>query len=157
MQHPDIKRQRKLQEAAKAAAAVAPRPAGVLVVESDPDLQWTLARTLTVQGNRVVGTSSGEGAIALIEQWPVSLVLVDEDLPGMDGLEVAKRLRQSHPHIPVVLMTGEESAEVRMAAALVGAVGTLTKPFRLEALTELLSKVPSTGVLTAPSAEPAAE
>jgi DNA-binding response OmpR family regulator len=157
MQGPERKRQRKLDEATKAVAAVAPRPAGVLVVESDPDLQWTLARTLTIQGNRVVGTSSGEGALALIAQWPVSLVLVAEDLPGMDGLEVAKRLRESHPHIPVVLMTGEESADLHVAARLVGAVGTLTKPFRLEALGELLKKLPGTDVLTAPSSEPAAE
>lgn len=157
MRAPQQKRQRKLKEATKAVAAVAPRPAGVLVVENDPDLQWTLARTLTIQGNRVVGTSSGEGALALIEQWPVSLVLVDEDLPGMDGLEVAKRMRETHPHVPVVLMTGEQSADVRVAAKLVGAVGTLTKPFRLEALSELLSKLPGTGVLTTPSTEPAAE
>jgi DNA-binding response OmpR family regulator len=155
MHQPERKRQRKLQEAAKAVAAVAPRPAGVLIVENDPDLQWTLARTLTIQGNRVVGTSSGEGALALIEQWPVSLVLVDQDLPGMDGLELAKRLRETHPHMPVVLMTGEECADLRVAARLVGAVGTLTKPFRLEALTELLGKLPRTPSLIPPPTEPA--
>ncbi|MFW6067812.1 MAG: response regulator [Myxococcota bacterium] len=144
MTQPNKKRERKITSAAKAAAAVAPRPAGVLVVENDPDLQWTLARMLTVQGNRVVGTSSGEGALALIEQWPVSLVLVDEELPGMDGLEVAKRLRESHPHIPVVLMTGEQTTDLQVAARLVGAFATLTKPFRREAIVELLARVQET-------------
>lgn len=147
------KRQRKITSAAKAAAAVAPRPAGILVIENDPDLQWTLARMLTVKGNRVVGTSSGEGALALIEQWPVGLVLVDEDLPGMDGLEVAKRLRESHPYIPVILLAGEESADVQVAARLVGAVATLTKPFRRETLIDLLARIEEA---TRPSTPPPA-
>src|SRR5687768_17049798 len=89
---------KKVDAAARLVAAH--RPSGVLVIEDDPDLQWRLARMLTVQGNRVVGTSSGDGALALISQWPVDLVLVDEDLPGMSGLEVARRIRTSHPHIP---------------------------------------------------------
>ncbi len=130
----------KLREATKAAAAM---PAtGVLVVEPDPDLQWRLARKLTVLGHRVVGTSSGDGALALLEQWPVDLVLVDEDLPGMSGLEVVRRVRSSYPSAAVILMTGGESPEVRLAARLAGVVGCLVKPFRSEALEELLAANP---------------
>ncbi|MFW5875920.1 MAG: response regulator [Myxococcota bacterium] len=156
MNQPNTKWRRKISSAARAAAAVAPRPTGILVVENDPDLQWTLARQLTVQGNRVVGTSSGEGALALIEQWPVGMVLVDEELPGIDGLELAKRLREHYPHIPVVLMTGELSPEMQVAARLVGAVATLTKPFRREAIAELLTRVQVTVERTSsPPPEPA--
>lgn len=129
------KKDKKIHEAARVVAER--RPRGVLVVEDDPDLQWRLARMLTVQGNRVVGTSSGDGALALISQWPVDLVLIDEDLPGMSGLDVARRIRGSHPHIPVVLMTGEDSAEKRSAASLAGVVKTLTKPLRVEHLAEI--------------------
>lgn len=121
--------------------AIPRRQCGVLVVEDDPDLQWRLARMLTVQGSRVVGTSSGDGALALIAQWPVDLVLVDQDLPGMSGLEVCRRLRESHPKIPVVLMIRDDRPEVREAAQIAGAVACLVKPFQVEALFDLLMEL----------------
>ncbi|MEM9192396.1 MAG: response regulator [Myxococcota bacterium] len=116
---------------------------GVLVVEADPDLQWRLARMLTVQGNRVVGTGSGDGALALVEQWPVDLVLVGEDLPGMNGLEVARRMSRDYPQIPVVLMTANEDQAVQREAFLAGVLGCLRKPFQFDALTELLESLAS--------------
>lgn len=121
------------------------RESGVLVVEDDPDTQWRLARMLTVHGARVVGTSSGEAALALIDQWPADLVLVDQGLPGISGLEVARRIRQKHPNIPVVLMSTEESHDLRLAAKVAGAALTLTKPFRVEILFELLQRLTSAG------------
>lgn len=134
------KREReKIDQAVRALREISPqRQSGVLVIEDDPDLQWRLARMLTVQGSRVVGTSTGDGALALIAQWPVDLVLVDQDLPGMSGLEVARRIRQSHPGIQVVLMTGDDSEELKSAARLAGAAACLVKPFRVEALWDLL-------------------
>lgn len=121
------------------------RESGVLVVEDDPDTQWRLARMLTVHGARVVGTSSGEAALALIDQWPADLVLVDQGLPGISGLEVARQIRQKHPSIPVVLMSTEESHDLRLAAKVAGAALTLTKPFRVEVLFELLQRLTSAG------------
>jgi DNA-binding response OmpR family regulator len=125
---------------------------GVLVVEDDPDLQWSLARMLTVQGNRVVGTGSGEGALALLAQWPVDLVLVAEQLPGLSGIEVAEQIRSHNPQIPVVLMSAEPTPELRVAARLAGVIGCLTKPFRYEVLRDLIKKLPAWPV---PSAVPA--
>jgi len=135
-----------VDRAAKTVASIAPQQSGVLVVESDPDMQWRLARMLTVNGHRVVGTSSGDGALALIEQWPVDLVLVSEHLPGMDGLSLAKILRDRCPSIPVILMT-EDDPETQLAARLAGAVACLTKPFRIETLRELIDAVQHTAVL----------
>jgi DNA-binding response OmpR family regulator len=135
--------ERKLRRARWAVATIPPtRTRGVLVVEDDPDLQWRLARTLTVRGNRVVGTSSGEAALELIRQWPVDLVLVDESLPGMSGMELARTIRDSHPDTPVVLMASEGSQESKIAAKLAGVVAVVTKPFRIEALVEMLRSFP---------------
>lgn len=114
---------------------------GILVVERDPDVQWHLARMLTVQGHRVVGTSSGDGALALVAQWPVDLVLVGEDLPGMSGLEVASRLRKQTPDVPVVLMTRASSDESSLAARVAGAAASIVRPFRPEALASLLAQL----------------
>ena len=134
--------QKKLADAARAIANVAPRESAVLVVEDDPDLQWRLARMLTINGNRVVGTSSADGALALLEEWPVDLILIDEGLPGMTGLELAKEVRVRRPEVSVVLMTGEESEATRRAARLAGAITCLAKPFRTEALVEVLRSLP---------------
>ena len=139
-----------LGEAVRAVRSVASDPSGVLIVEADPDMQWRLARMLTVQGHRVVGTSSGDGAMALISQWPVDLVLIAENLPGKSGIEVAQQLQADHPEIPVVLMTRGDCAKVESAAKLSGVVACLTKPFRVETLTALLQSL-----AMAPLAEPA--
>lgn len=119
--------------------------AAVLVVEADPELQWRLARMLTIHGNRVVGTSSAEGALALLRQWPVDLVLVDAELPvtsSMSALELARVLREEHPQIQVVLMTAADARdELHIAARLAGVVTCLTKPFRAETIAEVLRLV----------------
>ena len=114
----------------------------MLVVEDDPDLQWQLARMLTVRGNRVVGTSSAEAALELIGQWPVDLVLVDDQLPGMSGVELARIINEKHPDTPVVLMTSQASHGERIAETLAGVVAVVAKPFRLESLVELLRSFP---------------
>jgi CheY-like chemotaxis protein len=152
-------------EPAAGGRALTPRrPRGVLLVENDPDLQWRLARMLTVDGNRVVGTSSSDGALALMAQWPVDVVLVAEDLPGMDGIELAKHIRRDHPEVPIVLMA-EEGPDVELAARMAGATAWLVKPFRVEELQRTLSQLRGPSVershrvieLSASSAPPSAE
>jgi DNA-binding response OmpR family regulator len=141
-----------MEAARRAVAAVeAVRERGVLVVEDDPDLQWRLARMLTVRGNRVVGTSSGEAALELMSQWPVDLVLVDDTLPGMSGVELARVIQERHAGIPVVLMSAEDTRESRLAARLAGAVAVLTKPFAIESLFDLLRSLPGYGADLVPA------
>lgn len=115
-----------------------PRAHGVLVIEADPDLQWRMARAMTVEGHRVVGTSSGEGALALLAEWKVDLVIVDEDLPGMDGLEVVRRICARQPGVPVILITEEDGTDVQVAARLAGATRCLRKPVAKQTLVEAL-------------------
>jgi CheY-like chemotaxis protein len=133
----------KLEGAVKAVGP-GPRSGAVLVVESDPDLQWRLARLLTVSGNRVVGTSTADGALALMSAWEVDLVLVDETLHGMSGIDLARKLHDTYPHIQVVLMTADDDAQedMHVAARLAGVVACLAKPFRPEAIAELLRLLP---------------
>lgn len=113
---------------------------GVLLVESDPDLQWRLSRMLTVCGNRVVGTSSSDGALALIAHWPVDVALIAEDLPGLDGIELARRLHRDHPSVPVILMA-EEGPDVELAARTAGASAWLIKPFHKDELDAALARI----------------
>ena len=131
---------KRLETAARTIAQSQPRHRSVLLVESDPDLQWSLARMLTVNGNRVVGTSSAEGALAVIEQWDAELALVASSLPGARGVEVARRLRAKNPDLLVILMDDatpdRDTPETSPAVA-----ARLAKPFRFEALRALLDSL----------------
>jgi two-component system, OmpR family, KDP operon response regulator KdpE len=132
-----------MEAARRAIASVPPtRERGVLVVEDDPDTQWRLARMLTVRGNRVVGTSSAEAALELMAQWPVDFVLVDDGLPGMTGVELAREIHKRHPGVPVVIMSSEEDGGTSLAAKLAGVAAVVAKPFGLDALADLLRSLP---------------
>jgi CheY-like chemotaxis protein len=76
-----------------------------------------------------------------VAQWPVDLILVDDELPGMNGLEVATLLREKYPQIPVVLMASEETEELHVAARVAGVVATLIKPFRGDAIADLVAQL----------------
>ena len=131
---------KKLKSAARTIAESRPRHRSVLLVESDPDLQWNLARMLTVNGNRVVGTSSGDGALTVIEQWDAELALVSTTLPQMSGVEVARRLRAKNPNLVVILM--DETSQDTVSGETSPAVAArLPKPFRFEALRALLDSL----------------
>lgn len=130
----------KLESAARTIAESRPRHRSVLLVENDPDLQWNLARMLTVNGNRVVGTSSGEGALTVIEQWDAELALVAADLPGSSGVEVARLLREQNPDLMVILM-GEAGPEPIAKGRSADVSAYLAKPFRFEALRALIESL----------------
>ncbi len=131
---------KKLESAALSLAESPPRHRSVLVVESDPDLQWNLARMLTVHGNRVVGTSSGDGALAVNELWSADLALVSSTLPHMTGLEVAKRLRTQNPDLLVILMD-DATPSVGADEPSTAIAARLPKPFRFEMLRAILDSL----------------
>jgi len=95
---------------------------------------------LTVDGNRVVGTSSGEGALTVIEQWDADLALVASDLPGASGIEVARRLRERNPDLLVILMSDEVPGPV-VRERSIGVNAYLAKPFRFESLRALIESL----------------
>ncbi|MFO0684660.1 MAG: response regulator [Sandaracinus sp.] len=117
----------------------------IVVVEDDPETQSELARALGDAGARVVGTGSGEAALALLEEWPAGLVVVSDGIAGMGGLEVARRIHASSPKTAIVLMSerpgaGDETVTEKKAldARLAGVFAMLTKPFDRRMLAELV-------------------
>ncbi len=122
----------------------ADRQPSVLLVDDDPVTQTQLARALGESGARVVGTGSGDAALALLEQWPAGVVVLSDAMPG--GLEVARRIHASSPGVPIVLVSDrakkdeqEHETEARaLAARLAGVFATLTRPFDRRVLAELV-------------------
>ena len=104
------------------------RATRVLVVEDDPTVSEVVGRYLRVAGHEVAMAADGVTALAQAAADPPDLVILDLMLPGLDGLEVCRRLRARGP-VPVIMLTalGEESD--RLAGLEIGADDYVTKPF----------------------------
>jgi len=96
---------------------------------------------LALEGCRVVGTSSPDGARALLAEFPVSLVLISDNLPKMAGLAMAEEFKENHRGLRVVVMTTEQDRQSELDQKRSNMVEFMAKPFRIEALTKLLSDV----------------
>ncbi|MGQ9688711.1 MAG: response regulator [Desulfobaccales bacterium] len=103
----------------------------ILVVEDEEDILELLRYNLTKEGFRVTGATSGEEALRAAKTLLPDLVLLDLMLPGIDGLEICRRLKQDSrtQHLPVVMVTAKgEEADIVTGLEL-GADDYLTKPF----------------------------
>jgi len=110
----------------------------VLIVEDDLELREALADTLELAGIGYLQSGSGEEALALLKRQSVDMVVSDVNMPGMDGHALLKQLRQSHPGVPVALITAFGQVERAVDAIRNGAVDYLMKPFEPEQLIELV-------------------
>lgn len=102
--------------------------ARVLLVDDDPTITDVLTRYLRLDGFVVASASDGDTALALARQSAPDLVVLDIMLPGIDGLEVTRRLRE-FSQAPVILLTALGEAEDRIAGFEVGADDYVVKPF----------------------------
>src|SRR2546422_11418128 len=79
----------------------------ILIVEDDEIFRRPLQRTLEVAGYEVLVVPSGEDAIDLLKNDDVDLVLTDKRLPGIDGVEIVRRIKADHSTLAVVVMTAD--------------------------------------------------
>jgi DNA-binding response OmpR family regulator len=105
-----------------------PREKRILVVDDDMNVRDVVRRYLEHAGYRVVVAGDGEQAVALAEQTDPDLVVLDLMLPGMDGYEVCRTLRQRSP-VPVVMLTARGEEDDRIAGLQLGADDYIAKPF----------------------------
>lgn len=100
----------------------------ILIVDDDRRMTRTLADILTMAGHTIVEASSGQEALAKIHTQNFDCVLTDVRMPGMDGVEFHHQLCQSHPGLPVILMTAYASDEIINKGLDEGVVGVFDKP-----------------------------
>ena len=110
----------------------------VLVVEDDPAVRATLERSLLFEGYDVVLAADGPGALDAVQNLRPDAVVLDLGLPGLDGLEVCRRLRAGGDAVPILILTARESTGDRVRGLDAGADDYLPKPFALE---ELLARL----------------
>ena len=125
-----------------------PRPSGtVVVVEDNLSSRQTLAKVLRRMGYRVLEAGNGRDALALIRQSRPALVLMDVNMPVMDGVEAIRALRADPAtrDVLVFALTGDVSLVNQQRIAEAGVDGYLEKPVSWEALKETLAKVRAPG------------
>lgn len=111
----------------------------ILVVDDDDAIRDTLAVLLGTQGFRVITAADGVRALEAIAVEPPALILLDLDLPVLDGFGVARMMRRLNWQIPIMLMSASPGLDA--AAREIGAVGTLAKPFDVARLLQSLQSV----------------
>jgi len=112
----------------------------ILVVEDDPRLRESLLMVLGHEQYKILETETGEAALDILAETAVDLVVLDVNLPGIDGMETCRRLRSANHTHPVLMLTARHEIADRVAGLDAGADDYLPKPFALE---ELLARVRS--------------
>ncbi len=112
----------------------------LLVVDDDQSLREFLEIFLAKEGYKVDSSDSGEKALELVKQSRYDLVITDVKMPGMDGVELLKKLKIIDATLPVILITAFASLDTAVDAMKEGAWDYLTKPFKIEELREVIEK-----------------
>jgi two-component system, OmpR family, response regulator MprA len=111
---------------------------GILVVDDDPPIRRMLERTLVAEGYEVRTAADGGAALVEVEHAAPDLLVLDVAMPGLDGLEVCRRVRAKGLGLPVLLLTARDAVGARVAGLDAGADDYLVKPFAPE---ELLARM----------------
>jgi signal transduction histidine kinase len=118
------------------------RPCRILVVEDNPDAREALRALLESEGHRVAAADDGVAALELAASFQAEIAFVDLGLPGLDGFEVARRLRASSPRtVCLVALTGYGQPEDRRRTQEAGFDSHLVKPVIPELLFDLIARV----------------
>jgi DNA-binding NtrC family response regulator len=113
----------------------------ILVVDDEKNIRLTLAQALEPLGLPVQTAGDGNEALEKLQESNFCLILLDLKLPGLDGIEVLRRIKESWPQVPVVMMTAHGTIEYAVEAMKLGAVDFLRKPFSPAEIREIVQKV----------------
>jgi two-component system, OmpR family, response regulator len=108
------------------------RPVRALVVDDEATLAELLSTALRYEGWQVEHALTGQTAIKRATALDPDVILLDVMLPDLSGLEVLRRIRATHPHVPVLFLTAKDAVEDRIAGLTAGGDDYVTKPFSLE-------------------------
>ncbi|MCB2218162.1 response regulator [Desulfofustis glycolicus] len=121
--------------------------ANVLLVDDEEDFIAVLSRRLEARHLKVTAASSGQDALALTDRQDFDAIILDLAMPGMDGLETLKRIKQNHPEAEIIMLTGQGSIRTGIEAMKLGAEDFLEKPVDIQHLLERIKEAKSKRVL----------
>ena len=113
----------------------------ILIVDDAKSLRDYLEIILTKEGYTVATAESGPEALHKVSQQNFSLIITDIRMPGMDGIELLKRIKEKHPSIPVVIMTAYSTWETAIEAMRLGACDFIRKPFENHIIKDVVNRL----------------
>ena len=114
--------------------------ARILLAEDDDNLRIFLARALRRAGHEVCDMPDGRQALAWVSEHPVDLLLADVVMPGLDGIELARRASDMWPHLRVIFITGFAAVALRQRNVTKREAAVLAKPFHLRQLVDEIDR-----------------
>jgi len=117
-----------------------PLPSKVLLVDDERDFVEALSERLQMRDYSSAVVYGGEEALSIVEEDEPEVMVLDLKMPGIDGLEVLRRVKEKHPNVEVIVLTGHGSEDAARLCAELGACAYLEKPVDIEKLTQALQQ-----------------
>ena len=112
----------------------------VLLVDDEKEFVETLADRLNMRDLDASTAHNGEQALSLVKKEEPDVIVLDLKMPGIDGIEVLRRVRKAYPNVEVIILTGHGSEQDEEAARSLGAFDYMKKPVDLQALVPRIRK-----------------
>ncbi|MBD3182555.1 response regulator [Candidatus Poribacteria bacterium] len=112
----------------------------VLLIDDDPDCLDAVNQILQRAGYKTFTISDGRLASQIVTEHKINLVVVDYNMPEINGLQVINEIKKARQDIPVLLMTAEPSDELKIKSAKAGAFGFIPKPINIPIFKRIVSK-----------------
>jgi DNA-binding NtrC family response regulator len=110
----------------------------ILVVDDDPDVCFLMAKLLSVWGYEVDTAHNGRAALQFVEQRRYGIAVIDYQMPGMNGVDLFRRMRRARPELSAVFLTGFPTIDVVYPAIEAGVLRVLPKPADFQELLPIL-------------------
>ena len=112
----------------------------ILLVDDELDFLKAITERLALKGFDVIAASNGEEAIASAEKDLFDVAVVDFQMPGMDGTQVLKLLKERHKYLEIIMLTGQATIDSAVEATKLGAFKYLEKPYDFDKLVEVIKE-----------------
>ena len=106
----------------------------LLLVDDESDFLTIMVKRMTHRGVNAHGCDRGEDALRFLDEHPVDVVVLDVKMPGIDGIEMLRRIKRAHPLVEVIMLTGHADMRAAIEGMELGAFDYLLKPALLDEL-----------------------
>ncbi|MCY4043797.1 MAG: nitrogen regulation protein NR(I) [Cellvibrionales bacterium] len=114
--------------------------ANIWIVDDDRSIRWVLEKALGQEGYEITSFSDGQSAIDELYEKQPDVIISDIRMPGLDGLELLKRIKDKHADIPVIITTAHSDLDSAVSSYQGGAFEYLPKPFDVDEVVEVLNR-----------------